>query len=86
MDELRLLARRAVAAAIRLSAAVAATAGITFLFFRLIPVNATTAGFCYLVEVLVIATVWGLSEAVVTSIVAMLCFNYFFFLRLVGTV
>jgi two-component system, OmpR family, sensor histidine kinase KdpD len=42
-------------------------------------VNATTAGFCYLVEVLIVATVWGLREAVVTSLVAMLCFNFFFF-------
>jgi two-component system, OmpR family, sensor histidine kinase KdpD len=79
MDELRQLAKRAVPAAIRLAVAIAVTAGITFLCFRLIPVNATTAGFCYLVEVLIIATVWGLREAVVTSIVAMLCFNYFFF-------
>lgn len=59
--------------------AIAATAGITFLCFRLTQVNATTAGFCYLVEVLIIATVWGLREAVVTSIVAVLCFNFFFF-------
>ncbi len=79
MVEVGKSAGRAVFAAIRLFAAIASTAGITFLFFRLVPVNATTAGFCYLVEVLVIATVWGLSEAEVTSIVAMLCFNYFFF-------
>jgi two-component system sensor histidine kinase KdpD len=59
--------------------AIAATAGITFPCFRLTPVNATTAGFCYLVEVLIIATVWGLREAVVTSVVAVLCFNFFFF-------
>jgi two-component system sensor histidine kinase KdpD len=73
------LAKRAGPVAIRLAVAIAVTAGITFLCFRLTPVNATTAGFCYLVEVLIIATLWGLREAVVTSIVAMLCFNYFFF-------
>jgi two-component system sensor histidine kinase KdpD len=79
VDGSRQFAKRAVFGAIRLAVAIAATAGITFLCFRLIPVNATTAGFCYLVEVLIIATVWGLREAVVTSLVAMLCFNYFFF-------
>jgi two-component system, OmpR family, sensor histidine kinase KdpD len=79
MDGSRQFARRAGFAAIRLAVAIAATAGITLLCFRLIPVNATTAGFGYLVEVLIIATVWGLREAVVTSLVAMLCFNYFFF-------
>lgn len=59
-------------------------AAITFAFFRLIPVNATTVGFFYLVAILVIATVGGLIEATVSSITAMLCFN-FFFLPPVGT-
>jgi two-component system, OmpR family, sensor histidine kinase KdpD len=50
----------------------------TFLCFRVIPVNATTAGFAYLLDVLGIATAWGLIEAILASIVAMLCFNFFF--------
>jgi two-component system sensor histidine kinase KdpD len=79
MDGSGQFAKRAGHAAIRLAVAIAGTTGITFLCFRLIAVNATTAGFCYLVEVLIIATVWGLREAVVTSLVAMLCFNFFFF-------
>ncbi|MGA8185719.1 MAG: ATP-binding protein [Terriglobia bacterium] len=79
MDGSGQFAKRAGVAAIRLAAAIAATAAITFFCFRLIAVNATTAGFCYLVEVLIVATVWGLMEAVVTSIAAMLCFNFFFF-------
>ena len=79
MNEPRHLAKRAMFVAIRLAVAVSATGGITFLCFRLLPVNATTAGFCFLVEVLIIATVWGLIEAMVTSLVAMLCFNFFFF-------
>ena len=79
MNESRHLAKRAMFVAIRLAVAISATGGITFLCFRLIPVNATTAGFCFLVEVLIIATVWGLIEAMVTSLVAMLCFNFFFF-------
>ena len=65
--------------AIRSGAVLAITAAITFLCFRLVPVNATTAGFTYLMAVLVIATAWGLVEAMVASLAAVLCFNYFFF-------
>ena len=53
-------------------------AAITLLCSRVIAVNATTAGFAYLLGVLAIATAWGLIEAIVTSVVAMLCFNFFF--------
>jgi two-component system, OmpR family, sensor histidine kinase KdpD len=60
-----------------------ATAGIvaanTFLFYRLVPVNATTAGFAYLIVVLVIAARWGFPEALIASILSVLCFNFFFF-------
>jgi two-component system, OmpR family, sensor histidine kinase KdpD len=53
-------------------------AAITFLCGRIFSVNATTAGFAYLLGVLAIATAWGLIEAVVASVVAMLCFNFYF--------
>ena len=53
-------------------------AAITVLCSRVLAVNATTAGFAYLLGVLAIATAWGLIEAVVASVVAMLCFNFFF--------
>ncbi|HVB57792.1 MAG TPA: ATP-binding protein [Candidatus Acidoferrales bacterium] len=53
-------------------------AAITILLFRYLHVNATTAGFFYLVVVLVIASAGGLVESTVASISAMLCFNYFF--------
>jgi two-component system, OmpR family, sensor histidine kinase KdpD len=69
---------------LRLLLALSLVAAITFVCFRLIQVNATTAGFFYLVAILVIATVGGLLEASVSSVVAMLCFNYFF-LPPVGT-
>jgi two-component system sensor histidine kinase KdpD len=49
-----------------------------------IPVNATTVALMMLLVVLRIATVWGLSEAIVTSVLAVLAFN-FFFLPPVGT-
>ncbi|UWZ85770.1 sensor histidine kinase [Occallatibacter riparius] len=56
----------------------------TFIFSRVVPLNATTAGFCFLVSILLIATKGGLVEATVASVAAMLCFN-FFFLPPVGT-
>ena len=69
---------------LRLLLALSFVAAITFVFVRLIPVNATSVGFFYLVAILVIATVGGLIEATVSSITAMLCFN-FFFLPPIGT-
>jgi two-component system sensor histidine kinase KdpD len=41
-------------------------------------VNALIVGFVYVLAVLVVATQWGLFEALVTSVAAMLCLNYFF--------
>jgi two-component system sensor histidine kinase KdpD len=57
---------------------------ITFVFRAVIPVNLTTAGFAYLITVLLIAAQWGLFEAVSASIASTVCFNYFF-LPPVGT-
>src|ERR1700736_1503686 len=59
-------------------AVLAVTAGITFVCFRVVPVNASTAGFAYLVAVLFIAARWGLLEATLASLASVLCFNYFF--------
>jgi two-component system, OmpR family, sensor histidine kinase KdpD len=69
---------------LRLLVALSLVATITFVFVRAIHVNATSVGFFYLVAILVIATTGGLLEASVSSVVAMLCFN-FFFLPPVGT-
>ncbi|HLK50173.1 MAG TPA: ATP-binding protein [Bryobacteraceae bacterium] len=41
-------------------------------------VNQTTTGFAYLLTVLFIASGWGFGYTVVASIVAMLCYNFFF--------
>jgi K+-sensing histidine kinase KdpD len=41
-------------------------------------VNATTVALAFLLAVLFIATLWGSLPALVTSVVAMLCFNFFF--------
>jgi two-component system sensor histidine kinase KdpD len=70
--------RRAAVAALRVSAALAAVAALTFGAFRIVPVNATTAGFLYLVTILLIARHGGLAESIAASFVACACFNFFF--------
>ena len=57
---------------------------VTVLGYKVIPVNATTVGFAYLLVVLLVATAWGFLEAALASILATLVFN-FFFLPPVGT-
>jgi len=57
---------------------------VTFLLYKVVPVNATTVGFAYLLVILVIASVWGFLEAAIASILATLFFN-FFFLPPIGT-
>jgi two-component system, OmpR family, sensor histidine kinase KdpD len=53
-------------------------AAITVVCSRIVTVNATTAGFAFLLGILAIAASWGLVEAIIASVVAMLCFNFFF--------
>ena len=64
---------------LRLLVSLAGVALVTFVGFRLLPINATTQGFAYLLLVLIIASVWGFLEALLASIVATLAFNFFFF-------
>jgi len=64
---------------LRPAGALAAIAVETFLFQRWIPVNITTVGFLYLITILAIATEWGLVEAVLASVAATVCYNFFFF-------
>jgi hypothetical protein len=52
--------RKAGRLTLHLLVALSLVAAITFVFFRLIHVNATSVGFFYLVAILVIATVGGL--------------------------
>jgi two-component system, OmpR family, sensor histidine kinase KdpD len=74
IDGLRSLARITV----RLLVVLALIAGITLFCFRFLRVNAATAGFAYLLAVLILATVWGLVEATVASVAGVLCLNFFF--------
>jgi two-component system sensor histidine kinase KdpD len=62
----------------------AIVASIVGAYTRLIQVNSTTTALTFLLAVLLIATIWGLAEAVTTSIAGVLAFN-FFFLPPVGT-
>jgi two-component system sensor histidine kinase KdpD len=57
---------------------------VSFVAYRIIPVNATTVGFAYLLLILVIASTWGFFEAALSSVLATLLFN-FFFLPPIGT-
>lgn len=68
----------------RIGTAIAAVAGVTVLYAQLLHVNPTTVALTYVVVILVIASGWGIAEATTASLVAMLCFN-FFFLPPVGT-
>src|SRR6516225_5252591 len=72
------IARRARVVAVRLLAVLCLISAATFLCLRLMPANATTAGFAYLIAVLLIAATWGMVEATAAAVVAMLCFNYYF--------
>ncbi len=75
-----MLRRRAVRVLFALSGVVV----VTYVCYRLIPVNATTVGFAYLLLILIVASTSGFLEAAVSSLLATLLFN-FFFLPPVGT-
>jgi len=70
--------------AARILAGLIAVALLTAAFHAVGAVNLTTAGFAYLITVLLIAARWGLAEAVSASLAAAFCLNYFF-LSPVGT-
>ncbi len=64
--------------ALRLLVALAGVALVTLVGFRLLPINAATQGFAYLLLVLILASVWGFFEAAVASVASTLAFNFFF--------
>ena len=68
----------------RIAASIGAVALITVLYSQVLRVNPTTVALSYLVAILLIATAWGIVEATTASLLAVLCFN-FFFLPPVGT-
>jgi len=68
---------------LRYAASIAAPC-LAIVLYRLVPVNNTTVALTLLLVVLGVSAQWGLAEATVASLVAMLGFN-FFFLPPVGT-
>ena len=70
--------------AARIVAGLTAVALLTTAFRSINSANITTAGFAYLITILLIAAKWGLAEAVSASLAAAFCLNYFF-LSPVGT-
>jgi two-component system, OmpR family, sensor histidine kinase KdpD len=68
----------------RFAASIGVVVLITALYTAVLHVNPTTVALTYLIAILLLATTWGIVEATAASIVAVLCFN-FFFLPPVGT-
>lgn len=68
----------------RVAASLVVIALVTALYTVLLRVNPTTVALSYLLVILVLASSWGIVEATTASILAVLCFN-FFFLPPVGT-
>lgn len=64
--------------ALRVASSLAVIAAVTLGCSRVIPLGAPTAGFFYLVAIVVIARGWGLWEAIAASAGALLGFDYFF--------
>jgi two-component system, OmpR family, sensor histidine kinase KdpD len=69
---------------VRVLVALSGVVLVTYVAYRVIPVNATTVGFAYLLLILMVASTWGFLEAALASVPATLVFN-FFFLPPVGT-
>jgi len=69
---------RRVVAVTRSIMASGALAGIVFVYRRWLHVNPTTVALSLLLFILVLATEWGLRYAVVFSVVATVCYNFFF--------
>lgn len=65
-------------AALRLLACAAVIALIVFVYAKLLHVNPTTVAVTLLLAILSVSAVWGLRYALPMSIVAALCFNFFF--------
>jgi two-component system sensor histidine kinase KdpD len=76
--------RPSVQATLRTLTCAALVALIVLVYVKLLHVNPTTVALSFLLAILAIAAAWGLRYAIPMSIIAALCFN-FFFLPPVGT-
>ena len=59
-------------------AAFAILAFVTLFYRRVVPVNATTVALTFLLVILAVSAIWGITVSVAMSVAAMLLFNYFF--------
>src|SRR5215510_10718005 len=79
MDHSRMFKRKPIHTLIQTCGALLIVAGITvFYFYIFTQANSTTIALTFLLAILGIATGWGLLEAIVASVVGVLCFNFFF--------
>jgi two-component system sensor histidine kinase KdpD len=62
----------------RILGALGIVVAVTVFFFRVVSVNNVTVALSFLLVVLAVATRWGLVEALLASVAAMVCFNFFF--------
>ncbi len=69
---------------VRVLLSICAALLLTWVSYRVLDVNPTTAGFLYLLLILIVASTWGFLEAAVLSVAAALLLN-FYFLPPVGT-
>src|ERR1700746_1378108 len=60
------------------------TAGMIYFYRHVLHVNQTTVALSFLLAILAVSAVWGMTASVFMSVLAMLSFNYFF-LPPVGT-
>jgi len=67
---------------LRVLGALGLVSGITLVYSRVGTVSSVTAALTYLLAVLVVASGWGLMEALAASLAAVVCFNSFFLSRL----
>ncbi len=65
--------------AARIALSLAGVTAVTWLVHFVLKQNATTAGFAYLLLVLILAGSWGFVEALIASVAATVTFNYYFF-------
>ena len=62
---------------VRVLVALSGVVLVTYVGYHLIPVNATTVGFAYLLLILIVASTSGFLEAALSSLLATLLFNFF---------
>ncbi len=64
---------------VRILLSLAIVAAATWVSYSILHVNATTAGFLYLLLILIVASTWGFWEAAAFSVAASFLFNFYFF-------